>query len=488
MTRRLLTTWLLAAASCSAGAAPAANDSQTNPKSDYKDGMFSLPDLESPKDSYLIIVEPKDGSDAVQMTLPPGSTGLRVSRDALPKVEWTWKFKVSKQTVPKIEIVTEANRRVALRDLVEGKYSLSWKPVVGAKRYVLSGETKTKTRFAGSPEVGKLDASCFASVCARGALATKAIELKAGTEVEWQVSAVDEDGIVLAKGDKAYIRVDDDWVQSAKEGGWKLQRSDTLSKATAQLPATFSYASNQQDGATSRERAYQSEFAVIYEPAEPWGSFQPRVSIEGKLTSSGSQKAKDAFKFRFGGYRMFDGAISGEGAELVSNLKYETERKTGTKKGLIEFGVTPVYGWLGRYWPGPPKKGQADAAGNYTRLPWLQVAPIISLAAEVGKTMEVGTSEETSDTIVRLRATLRLDVELNALASTLGTQSVTAYLEGSHWHLPREDSVRNYRLGKTGLSFGLTDAVSFDLAYTVGREAPDFKFVRTGTAGLGLKF
>ena len=61
-------------------------------------------------------------------------------------------------------------------------------------------------------------------------------------------------------------------------------------------------------------------------------------------------------------------------------------------------------------------------------------------------------------------------------------------LVATHWHLPREVHERNFHISKSGLSFGLSDVVSFDLSYSVGREAPTFKFTRTGSAGFGLKF
>jgi hypothetical protein len=115
------------------------------------------------------------------------------------------------------------------------------------------------------------------------------------------------------------------------------------------------------------------------------------------------------------------------------------------------------------------------------------VAPVVSFGLEVGKTMSVGASEAAKDTIARPRTSLRLDAELNALAYALGIKGVSAYADGSYWYLPRKDGERNYRLGKTGLSFGLANYLSFDLAYSAGREAPTFKFGRTGTAGFGLK-
>lgn len=466
---------------CSA-AVVAAND----PNAQFNDGMFLLPDLASPKDSYLIIIEPKVG-DPIQLTLPPGSNGIRLSRLAQPTGEWSWKYKVAREVLPTFALATPKDLTLANSALVDGRFALAWVKVPGAKKYLLSGKMRTKVTASDDPEWGKLEASCFASVCARSQFGTKAIELKPGSEVNWQVSAVDEDGITLAQSESGHIQVENTWVQAASKAGLKLQRSDTLNKTSASLPATFSYISSQK-GSAERATAYQSEFALIYEGSEAWSSFWPRVSLEGRLTSAGEQKSGDALKLRAGGYRMIQGSNLGEGTEFVSNIKYETESKTGTKKGLVELGFTPVYGWLGRYWPGPPKRGQADAAGNYTQLPWLQVAPVISFGAELGKTMSAGTSSEKKDTIVRLRTTLRFDVELNALSSALGTNNITGYLEGSYWRLPREDDVRNYRVGKAGLSFGLTDQLSIDLAYSVGREAPTFNFSRAGSAGLGFKF
>lgn len=483
---RLLLGVILAvtAMSCFADTLPASND----PDARFNDGIFLLPDLTNPKDSYLLIVEPAGGGDAVQISLPAGSTGLRVSKALLASGVSKWMYKVSRQDVPAIKLATPRELALSTIDIPEGRYPLAWDRVEGAKAYVIAGRARTKTSATDEPAWGKLDASCFASVCARKPMASKAIELAAGTEVTWTVSALDGDGIVLAKSEEAHIQVQNTWVQAASNSGFKLQRSDTLSKATATLPATLAYLSNQKDGAASRSTAYQSEFALIYDGPDSWSGFWPRVSLEGKLSSSDEQKASDALRFRAGGYRMIGESALGEGTEFVANLKYETERKTGTKKGLVEFGFTPIYGWLGRYWPGPPKRGQADSSGNYNQLPWLQVAPVVSFGMEVGKTMSVGTSEETKDTVVRLRTSLRFDAELNAVAYALGINGVTAYADGSYWYLPREDGEKNYRLGKTGLSFLITNYLSFDLAYSVGRDAPAFKFARTGTAGFGLKF
>lgn len=114
---------------------PASKD----PGAQFNDGMFLLPDLPNPKDSYLIIVEPTGGGDAIQMTLPPGSTDLRVSKAALPSGAWPWKFKVSRQDVPGIKVATPRELALSSIDIPERRYPLAWNRVDGAKRYVSAG-------------------------------------------------------------------------------------------------------------------------------------------------------------------------------------------------------------------------------------------------------------------------------------------------------------------------------------------------------------
>jgi hypothetical protein len=480
--KKLISAAILLATAITGIASPTASN---DPTGQYRDGMFLLPELEGSDDSYLVVVQPTTG-EPKSFALPQGSTGLRVSKSALPSGEWTWYFKRSSQKLPELELVTGKVLDLGAADVKEGRFSLVWRRVEGASRYVVSG----KVRTAGSIEAegSKLEVSCFASVCTNGDVATTAIELKPGSEVTWQVTALDKDSIPLKKSEVAHIQMEDTFIRRASNAGFKVQRSDTLSKTAAGLPAIFSYLSSQAANETSRSTAYQSEFALIYDSPTPWKGLWPRVSLEGRLTSRGEQKPSDQLRFRAGFYSVAALNQSGGFTDVVTGLKYETERKTGTKKGLLELGLTPVYGPLGRSWPGPPSRAQADAAGNYTKLPWVQITPLVSFGAEVGKAMEVGTSAERQNTILRLRTTVRLDGELNALSNMLGTRNATAFVEGTYWRLPREEDVRNYRVGKTGLSFGLTEALSFDLAYTVGREAPAFRFNRFGSAGFGLKF
>lgn len=473
---------LLSAATAGIASSIASNDSNGQ----FREGMFLLPELTNAKDSYLVIVVPASGESPINFALPQGSTGLRVTGSALPSGEWSWHFKLSSQNLLEVELVTNRMLELGAADTKEGRFSLAWRPVKGATRYVVSGRTRTADSM--NLDGSKWEASCIAVVCTLDEVVTMAIDLKPGSELTWQVTALDKDSIPLRKSEVAHIQMEDTFIRKASSAGFKIQRSDTLSKAMAGLPATFSYLSNQAANATTRATAYQSEFALIYEGSTAVGRFWPRASLEARLTSRGEQKPGDQLKLRVGGYTEIGSRQTGEFVDVVAGLKYETERKTGTKKGLVELSITPVYGPFGRLWPGPPSKGQADVAGNYIKLPWLQVAPLVSFGAEIGKTMEVGNSAERQDTILRLRTTLRLDGEMNALSNMLGTRSATAYVEGTYWRLPREDDVRNYRMARTGLSFGLTEALSFDLAYSVGREAPAFRFSRVGTAGFGLKF
>jgi hypothetical protein len=461
---------------------PAENDCEAT----FESGMFLLPELANSKDSYLLILKPKAGGDATKISLPQGSTGLRVGKATLPDGQWTWLYKVRQAEPPLLEATTPTELKLRANDVLGGRMAIGWMPIPGAARYTVSGEAQVVSGSQPAPRWEKFEASCLTRHCVTPSGGGKDIALSPGSEVRWKVTAYDADEVVIARSREGHIQVGNTWSDDMAKDGWKLQRSETLSKLTATQAASFSYVSSQKD-APDRATAYQSEFALIYNGPKEWQGFALRGSLEAKLTSSGEQKANDALKLRIGGYRMF--GTLGRGAELGAGFKYETQRKTGTKKGLVEVGFTPNYGVLGGSWPGPATASQADAAGNYTRasLPAVQLMPVLALGIELGKTMEVGKSEEVSETILRIRTSTRLDVNLNFLARELGIPMATASIEGTFWRLPKEEK-RNYLLGRAGLSLSLTDMVSLEFAYAVGKEAPAFTFSRSGTAGLGLKF
>jgi hypothetical protein len=123
---------------------PASND-PNNPEASFAEGMFSLPELKSPKDWYIIIVEPQSAGESVKLSLPPGSLGIRVSKAALPPGQWTWKYKVVRESPPPLSIATAKDVELGTPDLIDGKYSLVWSPVPGAKKYLITGQSRTKS-------------------------------------------------------------------------------------------------------------------------------------------------------------------------------------------------------------------------------------------------------------------------------------------------------------------------------------------------------
>lgn len=454
----------------------------------YENLSFSLPELDNDKDAYMVIIEPGQGIDPLVLSLPPGSTGLRVQASLLPKASWQWRYRIVRSTPATLATITPESTVLARDKLVNDSFLMEWQPVEGIKKYQISGTSRTKTFARQDPEWVKFSTiECNASVCNGRSIASVAIPAAAGTELKLQVAAVDNDGVTVAKSPERAVTVETSWLQEATHAGFKLQRSDTLSQATAKLPATFGYASAQTES-NPRARNYQAEFALLWEaPAENSWGFYPRATLEAHVTSSGDQKSSDALRLRAGGYRLFNVGDRAEGIELTTNLKYETNHKNGTKKALAEFVVVPIVGWLGKYWPGPPAGNVANSSGNYSNPPWAQFAPLLQFGVETGKTLDAGTSAETEKTLLRVRGNLRIDAEINRLAKFLSLKNVTWSTDLTYWRLPRED-LRSQRLGRTVVSFGITPEVSFDLGHSVGHDAPDFNFARSTTAGLGIKF
>ena len=84
-------------------------------------------------------------------------------------------------------------------------------------------------------------------------------------------------------------------------------------------------------------------------------------------------------------------------------------------------------------------------------------------------------------------ASFRLDVDLNLIGACLGKPDLTTHCEANRWYLPREAALQHHRQRKGGLSLELGEGVSFEAAYTAGREAPTFKYSRRVSAGFGIK-
>lgn len=460
----------------------------------FVDGMFSLPGLPNAKDAYVIVITQEGAAERIKLNLPAGSTGLRVRTDALPQgSSWSWCYKLVAATPPAITVRTPPLVELDRTDLRDDRYVVRWESFPKAKKYRLTGETKpiaTKPSDA-EPAIEKIDLACIASTCGRDGIAEKGIPLKAGTEAKWKVSALDEDDLVIAASDERTLRVAHTWASTVVASGFKLQRSDTLNKVDRAKGATFSQVSVEKEGA-ERSKAYQSEFALIYEGGskKPFGiEVWPTLSVEARQTSAGKDKASDTAKVRAGFYQML-AAAEGNGAEFVVNLKHETERKTETKKTALELALTPIYGpWCIAQGINIGRSGlNCRGVGPSEALPWIQVTPILGFGADLGKAVDVGTSNESKQTVQRLRVSFRADVELNFISNGLGIPNLSAYYEGVRWYLPREEVMQHHRLRKGGLSVELGEGLSFEVAYAAGREAPAFKYSRTFSAGFGVKF
>jgi hypothetical protein len=227
---------LLVVLACYASAdVPAGND----PRANYSDGMFSLPPLEHARDAYLVIISPMPSGDVVTLSLPQGCTGLRVDKDIIPTEAWVWTYKVMRHKPPVISINTAMELSLIPMDIDGDRISLEWKPVAGASTYTIKGERRNRKSQKGNPPWEKFSIVRASSVCERGQVCIQDLALHPGSEVNWSIQAADADGIVLAASDVAHIKVSSTVWQSLEESGFKLQRSDTLSKQAATQPATL---------------------------------------------------------------------------------------------------------------------------------------------------------------------------------------------------------------------------------------------------------
>ena len=468
----MLATWLVAV---TALAQPAKNNSDAH----YENGQFRLPPLLSPKDAYTILID--EGKPLPRrLNLPEGVHGLSILPSALPPGALIWNLAVTRAMLPAVDVTTARDQKLRAQDLDEGRVVVGWKAVQGAEKYRIAGKVVDQERAGDDTAWTKLSVECILSTCTG-----YGFQLKPGQQAKYTVAALDKNDVPIAESAEMEASVEPGLARQASTAGLKIQRSDTLNKAVMQEGALFSWAATEK-GISKRSAAYRSEFALIWEPpGKSYYGWFPRVSLEAALTSSGEQKGSDALKFRVGGYNIWQ-PQAGKGAELTGNLKYETERKTGTKKALVELAATPVFGWLGQYNEIGPARPR-NAIGNFATPPLLVIAPVATFAAEIGKTLDLGTSNEKRDTVVRFRSTLRLDMEFPQAAAGLQLPRVAASLQATHWRLPREAD-NGHSLGRASLIFGLTPEVSLEISHSVGRDAPVFTFSRVTSGGLGIKF
>lgn len=465
-------------AACAAAASAATND----PAATFQEGVFRLPPLADPKDKYtLTLLVPGEKPQAI--ALPAGATGLILGSNALPAGPWSWSYRVQNKTTAPLDLVTPDGLSYSINELGahDDTVLLEWKGVAGASRYRIAVATE-KDGGAGWGDDARTE--CKAAECLEPEDNTghHLLQVKGGKRYRWAVAAIDKDGFVIGQSEARTIGVRASNVAALQQAGWKLQRSDTISAKDAAKPALFSYVATQ-GAATPRSSAYAAQFAVIWTAPEAVApNVFPRVSAEARRTSSGGAKAGDVTRLRAGAY----GAP--QGYNWTAALKHERAHKDGTRKSMLELSITPIFGPFGQGINLPSlDPSQRDSAGNIKRGQWplVQITPSLTLSADYGKTHAAGASIESGDTIKRLRSDLRFDMLWTRAPKWLGVRSLSTYAEGSYWRLP---GLGSRHLAQAGISFGLTPEVSFDIAYVVGTDAPDFLFSRSTNVGLGVKF
>lgn len=477
--------FLLGWVAISATAAPIL--STNAPQASFDKGMFSLPELTDPKDKYILTIVA--GADKPQsLVLPAGANGLMLGAAALPKGSWSWSYLVQRNAKPALELVTATGLHLSNAQVsaYEGGVLLEWRCTAGAGSYKLAVAEDQAGDASKPPEWG--DDTSYevdADVCTDNPRnhGHYVLAPDSGKRYRWKVTAVDADKIEIAQSEARVFDVAPPLTKQLQRAGWHLQQSDTITPEAASQPAMFGYAASADDK-TPRSSSYAAQFALIWTGKPVTDGIYPRVAVEARRNSSGDAKASDVSRFRAGV------TSSPEHFNWTAAAKYETDRKDMTRKGMVELSVTPLPGYiLGTYqnFPAVPP-GERDVAGNIPldRRPFLQVMPLISFGADLGKTFEVGTSKETGDTVKRLRADLRFDMRWPKLAGMVRAQSISTYAEGTVWRLFGVNS--SHHLAKAGISIGITPEISLEVAYLVGEDAPTFAFSRSTNVGLGVKF
>ena len=475
---------IVAATYAMAAPTPAENDKTAQ----FDNGSFNLPDVVNPKDTYTIVIETVDGK-TIKLPLPAGATGMRMNTSALPASAWKWRYILQLSQLPPLDLLQPADGRVTYEQLAryDDGVLFVWKHDPRADRYKLTVVADKQLDHTQPPEWGKetsdelsleeyYKAHCN---CVHYVWSTKP-----GERLKFKATALAKDGTSISESEFRTVTIDSPWSREFVQRGFKFQRSDTLSKDIAGKPALFGYSSSQKGG-TARTGAYQAEFALIWDGGERKVQdqvFYPRASFEARLTSSGSAKTNDVLRARVGADKL----LSDVPLNLTGNIKYDTEYKTGTKKGSIELMATPTFAPLARYYPRPSLE-TTDPSGNYTTRPWIQVMPTLQFGVEGGHTFDVGSSEEKGRSFYRGRVDVRLDAELNFLASLLRLPTVGAYLHSTYWRLAHQD-VDEFTYSRAGASFKFTPETSLELTYTVGHDSPTFTFTRSAGVSLGIQF
>lgn len=485
------------------GVSVAAERASNDPNAKFTNGVFELPELKSAQQYYVIVVEEADEAQKREpIVLPRGVTAIRLSAIAQPKGRWTWRYELAPEIFQRISLLEPAIGMVPLGELRGEKADeimFRWRAQPEVASYRLTYWVTTPSLWpAGDeppakPATVDIDAKAQHQDTGQADFNAAMIKLPPGAIVRWKVEGFGSTGIKVAESDDVKSTLATPWYAALKRNGLSLQRADQLlSPDKAAQPATFGYARSSVEATAGAARdyssVYQTEFALLWNGTpfvtKPFGlDAVPRASVEARLHSSGADKATDAVRARAGV------TLIGDSSEIVANVKYESDGKLDTKKGLLELAITPTGSIFGLPWPSADGASR-DMFGNVPlrALPPATIAITPTAGLELGKTFEVGTSTETKDSIVRYFGIVRADVELNSLALALLLPRVSAFGQVIYRYLPNADGDQSPVFTTAGLDFYVTSNVAISFRYGIGRDAPNFLWARNASVNLGLQF
>ncbi len=296
----------------------------------------------------------------------------------------------------------------------------------------------------------------------------------------------------------------------------------TLSKASSHgdegLPAEFGFTRD-----IGKSTQYHADFFLKWRPTTSvFGDvlLTPTASAEGHVTST-DKAASDAWRFRFG--LQYDTPLPGKGPRyenpvthhiieapspnwlhVNTNFKYEASRDFNVKKAMAELELTPDIPslFIGQtaYHYHIDQQGlrtgqsltpeQAEAAQPPVDFRW---RPFLDV--DLGTTQDDGTTSssitppvEKEETVARIRPRLHADLWLNFVTRALRLHSTLASVDYEYAYLPLEDADRSHHYLNASLVFGLTKSVGFDLSYSVGEQAPEFKHERKLVGAFSIGF
>jgi hypothetical protein len=402
----------------------------------------------------------------------------------------TLSFKTIAMPLPKFDLLSPLNGAQDVPIYADVRFT--WDRYLGATTYKLTIAKKMPEK-TDKPIVREITYSTQVNPTDPANPPYEFVELKNGIDYVWHVEAL-VDKNVVARSDDQTFRTRSAFFEEAAKIGFKLQRAFTFGdSSTRGDPATFGFAA--QSGATP---SFNTEFALQWlgpDMCSETGTghiqcpdsvrlIRPEASIEARLNSSGNTKKNDALKARIAGVVNVKHS-PGVSSFFMGSFKYETDKKADTKKELVELLYTPsVACKIGMMLPCDKDDytGRTKPRIEYTYM-WRPY-----FGVDAGRTSKVGDSLENESTVVRAIVRLTGRVNLHQLAGILSLPNVSVFIDDYNRYLFRTTDHHNNNYLQTGMDFFVNDAFSIALRGNIGRDAPNFQFVRNFSINFGARF